>query len=130
MRGIRRVSVTAENLNEFGTGAVRERKEGKGDYSLLPPFAIHKLAQLMQSNAQRIGARNWEKGIPLSSYIDSGERHVNEYRMGMNDEYHLLRAAWNLMCAVDTIERVRAGLLSPELLDCGAYETYGLDETL
>lgn len=116
------MSSTEPAYKTFDTGAIREAKDGKGDYSLLPPFAEHKLAQLMADNADRVPPRNWEKGIPLSSFIDSGRRHINQYMMGMDDEYHLLKAAWNLMCAVDTIERVKKGMLPSDLIDVGAYQ--------
>jgi hypothetical protein len=116
-----------QNIVEFPTGAVREGKDGKGDYALLPPFAIHQLAKLFQDNSERIGARNWESGLPLSSYVDSGFRHMNQYMMFKDDENHLLRWAWNALCAVDTVERVRAGLLPAELLDCGAYTKLYID---
>jgi len=49
--------------------------------------------------------------------LDSGLRHACKYLQGERDEDHLIAAAWNLMCAADTEERIAAGLLPKELND-------------
>jgi hypothetical protein len=102
--------------SEFDTGAVRDVQTGKGRYDLLPPFAMHDLARHYQKGCEKYGDRNWEKGIPISRYVDSARRHLNEFVMGLTDEAHLIAACWNLMCAYDTLRRIEHGLL-PESLD-------------
>ena len=88
------------NRREFDTGAVRDMEEGKGRCDLLPACAILRLAKHYENGAKKYEARNWEKGIPISSFIDSGVRHLLKYMDGQTDEDHLVAATWNLMCAM------------------------------
>jgi len=102
---------------EYETGAVRDRGADKGRYDLLPPKAIHRLARHFENGAVKYGDRNWEKGIPISNYMDSALRHIFKYLDGENDEDHLTAAAWNCLCAIQTeIEH-------PELQDIPKQET-------
>lgn len=87
---------------EFTTGAVRDMHEGKGRCDLLPPNALLRLAQHFEEGALKYSDRNWEKGIPCSSFLDSALRHIFKYMDGMNDEDHLIAAVWNLICLVET----------------------------
>jgi len=91
--------------HEFKTGAVRDMQKGKGRMDLLPPLATIRLARLFEAGAVKYGERNWERGIPINSFVDSGLRHLFKYMAGMNDEDHLVAAAWNIMCALETEER-------------------------
>ena len=50
----------------------------------------------------KYGERNWEKGIPLHSYIDSATRHFLKYIGGYDDERHDLAFIWNLLCCAHT----------------------------
>ncbi len=93
------------NRYEFATGAVRDMQEGKGRCDLLPPLAILRLARHFEIGAKKYGDHNWEKGIPINSFIDSAIRHIMKYMAGQEDEDHLVAAAWNLMCAMETEER-------------------------
>lgn len=102
---------------EFGTGSRRDTREGKGRFDLLPMRALTRLARHFEAGAMKYGERNWEKGQPLSRYLDSATRHACKYIEGQRDEDHLIAAAWNLMCAADTEERIREGLLPHELAD-------------
>lgn len=102
------------NRTEFETGAVRDMAEGKGRCDLLPPLALLRLARHFEAGAEKYGDRNWEKGIPLHSFIDSAIRHVLRYMAGHDDEDHLCAAAWNLICAMETEEK------KPEMVDIPA----------
>ena len=52
--------------------------------------------------------------------MDSAIRHLFKYMSGVDDgEDHLISAAWNLMCAVDTESRVKESVLPQEILDIG-----------
>lgn len=99
---------------EFETGAVRDMAQGKGRCDLLPPLALLRLARHFEAGAEKYGDRNWEKGIPLHSFIDSAIRHVLRYMAGHDDEDHLCAAAWNLICAMETEEK------KPEMVDIPA----------
>lgn len=87
---------------EFETGAVRDMHEGKGRCDLLPPNALLRLARHFENGVVKYGDRNWEKGIPENSFIDSGLRHIFKYMAGEKDENHLIAAVWNLICLVET----------------------------
>lgn len=102
------------NRTEFETGAVRDMAQGKGRCDLLPPLALLRLARHFEAGAEKYGDRNWEKGIPLHSFIDSAIRHVLRYMAGHDDEDHLCAAAWNLICAMETEEK------KPEMVDIPA----------
>lgn len=91
--------------HEFASGAVRDMPEGKGRCDLLPPAAILRLSRHFEAGAKKYGERNWEKGIPIKSFIDSSFRHILRYMNGEIDEDHLVAAAWNLMCALEMEER-------------------------
>ncbi|PAE21980.1 hypothetical protein CHH80_03540 [Bacillus sp. 7504-2] len=99
------------NRREFETGAVRDMQEGKGRLDLLPPTAILRLSQHFEKGAEKYGEYNWQKGIPIHSYIDSALRHLMKYLDGQEDEDHLCAATWNLVCAMWTEEK------HPELQD-------------
>lgn len=82
----------------YGEGrAEREPSTGKGRYDLVTPFGLMRLAKWYELGAKKYSNRNWEKGMPFSRYIDSAQRHINKYIMGMTDEDHLAAAVWNLM---------------------------------
>lgn len=99
------------NRREFGTGAVRDMQDGKGRCDLLPAVAILRLARHFENGCKKYGDRNWEKGIPIHSFIDSAIRHLMKYLDGQVDEDHLCAAAWNCICAMWTEEK------HPELQD-------------
>lgn len=90
---------------EFETGALRDMEEGKGRLDLLPAVAILRLSRHFENGIKKYGERNWEKGIPISSFIDSALRHLFQYVDGKTDEDHLCAAAWNVMCAMWTEEK-------------------------
>lgn len=111
--------VTADSgeREEFDTGSRRDSREGKGRYDLLPPEAIRRLAQLYERGAAKYGDRNWEKGQPVSRFLDSALRHLFCYLEGESTEDHLAAVAWNAFGAIVTEERARAGTLPAELAD-------------
>ncbi len=92
--------------HKFKSGAVRDMQEGKGRCDLLPPLALLRLAKHFEAGAVKYGDRNWEKGIPINSFIDSALRHLFKYMAGEKDEDHLVAAAWNLMCALETEDKL------------------------
>lgn len=102
---------------QFETGSRRDTRENKGRFDLLPARAIARLARHFEGGAVKYGDRNWEKGQPLSRYMDSALRHSFKYLGGATDEDHLVAAAWNLLCLADTEMRIKEGLLPKELND-------------
>jgi hypothetical protein len=102
---------------EVGTGAVRDRSTGKGRFDLLPLFGLLAVARQMEDGAIKYTERNWEQGMPLSWFADSGARHLGKLIAGFNDEPHLEAAIWNLMCLAEGRERIKRGLWPAELDD-------------
>ena len=92
-------------MHTFETGAIREEKNGKGRMDLLPMCALMRLARHMEKSLEDHPERNWEKGLPMHSFMDSALRHLFKYMDGMNDEDHLCAAAWNILCAMWTEEK-------------------------
>ena len=75
------------------------------------PTAILEVAKHYEDGANKYKERNWEKGIPLHCFIDSGVRHYLKYRRGDNDEPHNRAFVWNMLGAVWTYEH------KPECID-------------
>ena len=99
----------------FGSGMVRDTRDGKGRFELITPVALRRLALVYEKGAAKYTARNWEKVSPLSRFADSAQRHLNDYQMislfkregipldklpaDVNpNEDHLAQAVWNLCC--------------------------------
>lgn len=92
-------------MKEFKSGAIREDKTGKGRMDLLPMCALMRVAHHMERSLKDHPERNWEKGIPMHSFLDSALRHLFRYMDGQDDEDHLCSAAWNILCAMWTEEK-------------------------
>ena len=101
----------------FKTGANRDLSEGKGKFELLPPKTIRALAIHYEKGCNKYGDRNWEKGIPISTFLNSALRHIFQVIDGKEDENHLIASLWNLACAYETILRIQEGQLPKELYD-------------
>lgn len=102
---------------KFSTGSQRDTREGKGRFDLLPAKAIKLLAQHFEKGGKKYKARNWELGQELSRYMDSALRHTFAVLDNQTDEPHAESAVWNLMCFLETRERIQLGLLPKELAD-------------
>ncbi len=111
------ITKASEARQEFVTGSVRDSREGKGRYDLLPPYAIQRLAQVYERGAAKYGDRNWEKGQPLTRFLDSALRHTFQVLEGRTDEDHAGHAIWNLMAFVTIQQRIANGDLPQELND-------------
>jgi hypothetical protein len=106
---------------QFSTGAVRDIQSGKGRYDLLSPLAIRRIAKHYENGARKYGDRNWEKGIPQNSFIDSAIRHCFNALEGLKDEDHVAAAAWNVIAMLHQEEMVERGLLPKELMNLPSY---------
>lgn len=103
--------------SQFETGAQRDTQGGKGRFDLVSTFGWLFVARIFETGCLKYGDRNWEKGIPISRYVDSALRHLNKYLAGMRDEPHLSMAAWNCLCALWTNAQITMGLRSASLYD-------------
>ncbi len=64
-----------------------------------------------EAGAAKYGDRNWECGIPVHCYIDSGVRHYLKWRRGDTDEPHDRAFLFNILGAIWT------HINKPELID-------------
>lgn len=64
-----------------------------------------------EAGATKYGERNWEKGIDLHSFIDSGIRHFLKFIDNKVDEPHDRAFVWNMLCAIWTMKH------HPNLID-------------
>lgn len=103
---------------EFPTGSVRDTREGKGRYDLISMIALERLAKHYENGAKKYGDHNWEKGQPLSRYLDSTIRHVVKYMLGSRVEDHMAAVAWNAFAFIHTEQLIKDGKLPKELDDC------------
>lgn len=101
----------------FVTGALREVPVGKGRWDLIPFESMMRLAQHYERGAAKYLPRNWQKGLPLSSFINSGMRHMFQLAAGDKAEDHAAAIAWNAFGYMWTEERIKARLLPAELDD-------------
>ena len=65
--------------------------------------AILEVSKHFEDGAKKYSPRNWEKGIPLSRYVDSGVRHYLKWLRGDDDEPHDRAFVWNMLCLVWTM---------------------------
>jgi len=103
----------------WDTGSRRDTRSGKGRYDLIPWEIVDADARYLELGAKKYGDRNWERGQPLSRYLDSACRHLSKYMMGKRDEPHLLAVRWNIAAYLWTLNRIKDGALPPELDDTG-----------
>lgn len=64
-----------------------------------------------EEGAKKYADRNWEKGMPVHCFIDSGIRHYLKFLRGDKDEPHDRAFIWNMLGAIWTHEN------KPELID-------------
>ena len=72
-------------VRTFDTGATRDTDQGKLAYEgFFSPLVLEERARYMhrhrvQSDGELRAADNWQKGMPLDAYIDSGFRHFVDW---------------------------------------------------
>lgn len=106
----------------FDSGAKRDSAAGKPRPDLLSPFATMRRGRVMELGARKYGDRNWEKGMPLSVFVASANRHFVQFLMGATDEDHLAHCAFNLDAIMHGQEMIRRGLWPTEYNDLPQYD--------
>lgn len=84
-------------------------------------YAILDVSKHFKNGTEKYGERNWEKGIPLHSYIDSGVRHLLKCLANITDERHDLAFIWNMLCCIHT-QKYIACMDKEELKDLPYYK--------
>lgn len=75
------------------------------------PTAMLEVSKHYEDGAKKYSERNWEKGIPVHCYIDSGVRHYLKFLREDKDEPHDRAFLWNMLGAVWTHKN------KPEMID-------------
>lgn len=101
----------------FQTGAQRDRGTMKGAPILRAVHALNRYDRWNEKGAKKYAARNWEKGMPLSEFFNSAQRHLDKLMAGYVDEDHAAAAAWNILHFMEIKHRIACGLLPKELDD-------------
>jgi hypothetical protein len=101
----------------FITGAQRDTSTGKGAPSLVPNWVIWLISRVYEDGAFKYASRNWEKGMPLSRYLDSAERHLAKLKAGMRDEPHASQVVWNMIGYIFTAVLIKLGYRPATLND-------------
>ena len=105
------------NRVEFAGGAQRDIYPGKPRYDLIPAVAIKRLAQHYANGALKYADRNWERGLPLSSFTNSMFSHIIAMMSGDVKEDHLAAIMWNAAGYIWTVDAALNGKLPMSLLD-------------
>lgn len=72
-------------MREFNSGATRDSEEGKFDYEgFLSPLVLERYGEYMdkhrvQADEELRASDNWQKGMPLDTYMKSGWRHFMDW---------------------------------------------------
>lgn len=102
-------SEVIKNINNFqNTGFVQHLYNAldfinadyyKDDVDMILDASIH-----YEEGALKYGEYNWQKGIPVQSYIDSAIRHYLKHLRGDKDENHKRAFVWNILCCIWTVK--------------------------
>jgi hypothetical protein len=101
----------------FSTGAQREISRGGLRFDLIAMVGLFRLAMHYGHGAIKYADRNWEKGLPLSSFMKSAMSHIVKYMMGDRSEDHWAAVAWNAFGFMHTEAMIEAGKLPKALND-------------
>jgi len=102
---------SASKETDYGTGAHRDSREGKGSFVEIPWSALFLAARIYEIGKKGRGWRNWEYGMPVQDLVDSAMRHLGRYAAGHRTEPHLSQAVWNILNAIEMAIRVERGEL-------------------
>lgn len=69
---------------------------------------ILQLSKHYEHGAEIYGENNWQKGMPLSVYLDSAMRHYLKYISGWKDEDHAIAFVWNVFALLWTKEHIHS----------------------
>lgn len=98
---------------------------GKARLDLIPPQALWELGMLYTEGAKKYPSdRNWEEGLPYSTYIAAIHRHLIKFQCGEEHDmetniHHLIAIAWNAIGLYMTHTWVKLKKLTTDLDDRG-----------
>ena len=114
-KALKNKKYTDKELIPNPNGALRESKEGKGRFDLLPYKALSELAKHLENGAKKHGEHNWEKGLNLTDCYSAAIRHAlqangldwtkqKEDANGESKRYHLRAAMFNIAVILEQME--------------------------
>lgn len=62
----------------------QRHNQGKPRPSLIPVEFIEELMAVLEKGAQKYEKNNWKKGLPTTEVLDSLERHLIEFKKGID----------------------------------------------
>lgn len=80
-------------MSDYDPGIQRKPKEvsrgaryneGKLRSSLFPVEVYEELLKILEAGAKKYGDYNWQKGLPYMETVDSLERHLREFKKGID----------------------------------------------
>ena len=66
--------------------------------------AVLETSKHYEDGCRKYGERNWEKGISVHSFVDSGVRHLLKFMRGDDDEPHDRAFLWNMFAIIWTVQ--------------------------
>lgn len=117
--------VDSGERREYATGAQREPGKELERFDLIPYEPLRQLAVIYGQGALKYADRNWQKGLPLSSFLNSAQRHLSKLHEQRTDENHAAMAAWNMFGYAWTLHEILGGRLPASLDDVGALKSVG-----
>ena len=84
-----------KKIKVYKTGAKREEKSNKSYVHSIKGYTRLRFGFHMTKGAKAHGDKNWEKGFPTDSYLESLDRHLAQYLMGDRSEDHLSAIIFN-----------------------------------
>ncbi len=111
----------------FASGAVRDRGGFKPRPDLISPHANLREGAWLAKGAEKYGARNYEKGIPISECVASLNRHLEAYKLGLQDEDHITAIRTNAGFIIHFEEEIKAGRMDQAIDDMPKYTQDSVD---
>lgn len=96
---------TPSDKEVHSTGAVRSTDANDVRYDLISPQGLRRLAMTYQEGAKKYGAHNYKKGFHVSGLLNHAIAHCYKFLDGDTSEDHLPHAIWNLMTAIEMLEK-------------------------
>ena len=107
-------------MKKFSSGAVRSTDADGYRLDLVPAEGLIRAGVAAAHGAEKYGEHNWQKGMPLSEFINHLLVHIYKYLAGDRTEDHLGHAAWNAMAACTAEER---GWTTESLANANPFDT-------
>jgi len=93
-----------EDMRQFATGAQRSKDADDVRYDLIPQKSLHRIAAVLKTGADRYGAHNWRRGLPIAGCLNHALRHIYLFLEGDKELDqdgkecdHLANASCNLL---------------------------------